>query len=113
MLIATTNAVSAGDIVFLASGAGAAGLYLTVLWASLVLFVGRGSAAAISAVAMIAGMMIRLGLLAGLAFIGVQAAPGLRELAFAIGGFLLVRLIVLKSIRLPETIPSDKWQGRA
>jgi len=105
-MIGEGSGVTASDILFLAGGAGAAGLYLAVLWASVVLSVGQRSAGT-----MIAGMIVRLGLLAGLAFAAVQVAAGGRELAFAISGFLLVRLIVLTSIRLREGVRGDARRG--
>ncbi len=108
MMIGAGSGVTASDILFLAGGAGAAGLYLAVLWASVVLSVRRRSAGT-----MIAGIIVRLGLLAGLAFAAVQAAAGGRELAFAISGFLLVRLIVLTSIRLREVLRADARRGHA
>jgi hypothetical protein len=100
--------VRIADILFLAGGAVAAGLYLTALWASVVLFIRRRSAGP-----MIAGMIVRLGLLAGLAFGGVQAAPAARELAFAITGFLLARLIVLKSIPASKALRGAGRRGHA
>ncbi len=103
MLIVTT-----GDILFLAGGAVAAGLYLAALWASVVLFIRRRSAGPI-----VAGLLVRLGILAGLAFGGVQAAPAARELAFAITGFLLARLIVLKSIPGNEKVRGAGRRGHA